>query len=104
VIIDLPQAVNAAANNNAVWMFARDVNNMTQYYSQFAPELAKTQYAKEMWALFEAGELTPESVLTGEFTESEHIADVDSVLEEINAAKEEEQERLQRIVEANEEF
>ncbi|WP_192022162.1 PA4780 family RIO1-like protein kinase [Shewanella sp. WPAGA9] len=102
VIIDLPQAVDAAANNNAVWMFARDVNNMTNYYSQFAPELANTQYAKEMWALFEAGELTPDTELTGEFAESEHIADVDSVLEEINAAREEEQERLQRIIDANE--
>lgn len=101
VIIDLPQAVDAAANNNANWMFARDVNNMRSYYSQFAPELAKTQYAKEMWALFEAGELTPESTLTGNFKDSDHIADVDSVLEEINAAREEEQDRLQRIEEAN---
>ncbi|UJF22811.1 PA4780 family RIO1-like protein kinase [Shewanella sp. OMA3-2] len=101
VIIDLPQAVDAAANNNAEWMFARDVNNMTNYYSQFAPELAVTKYAKEMWALFEAGELTPQSKLTGEFQESEHIADVGAILEEINAAREEEQERLQRIVDAN---
>lgn len=103
VIIDLPQAVDAAANNNAEWMFARDVNNMTSYYSQFAPELTATKYAKEMWALFEAGELTPKSKLTGEFQESEHIADVDAILEEINAAREEEQERLQRIVDANSE-
>lgn len=101
VIIDLPQAVDAAANNNANWMFARDVNNMRSYYSQFAPELATTQYAKEIWALFEAGELTPESTLTGQFKDSEHIADVDSVLEEINAAREEEQERLKRMVEAS---
>lgn len=101
VIIDLPQAVDAAANNNANWMFARDVNNMRSYYSQFAPELATTQYAKEIWALFEAGELTPESTLTGKFKDSKQIADVDSVLEEINAAREEEQERLRRIVEAN---
>lgn len=57
VIIDLPQAVDAAANNHAKWMLERDVNNMTQYYGQYAPELLKTQYAKEMWALFEAGQL-----------------------------------------------
>jgi len=103
VIIDLPQAVDAAANNNAQWMFARDVNNMTSYYSQFAPELASTKFAKEMWALFEAGELTPTSKLTGEFAESEHIADVNAILDEINAAKEEELERLQRISDANDE-
>lgn len=97
VVIDLPQAVNAAANNNAKRMLARDINNMTNYYSQYAPELKKTQYAKEMWALFEAGELTPDTELTGQFTEIEHEADVDSVIEEIKAAFEEEQKRLERM-------
>ncbi len=65
VIIDLPQAVDAAANNNAQWMLERDVNNITQYYAQFAPELAATKYAKEIWALFEAGNLNPNTELTG---------------------------------------
>ncbi|MBR9728053.1 PA4780 family RIO1-like protein kinase [Shewanella intestini] len=100
VIIDLPQAVDAAANNNAQWMFARDVNNMTHYYSQFANELSQTQYAKEMWALFEAGNLTPETQLSGKFKDSNHIADVNAVLDEIEAAKEEEQQRLLRINDA----
>ncbi|MGI2057998.1 PA4780 family RIO1-like protein kinase [Shewanella baltica] len=103
VIIDLPQAVDAAANNHAKWMLARDVNNMTQYYGLYAPELLKTQYAKEIWALFEAGELKPETPLTGEFTEVLVEADVNAVLEEIQAAFEEAQERKQRIQEANEE-
>lgn len=103
VIIDLPQAVDAAANNHAKWMLARDVNNMTQYYGLYAPELLKTQYAKEIWALFEAGELKPETPLTGEFTEVLVEADVSAVLEEIQAAFEEAQERKQRIQEANEE-
>jgi len=97
VIIDLPQVVDAAANNNAEWMFARDVNNMTSYYAQFAPELNDTAYAKEMWALFEEGELTPETELTGYFDEPEDLADVDAVLDEIKAAFAEEQERLERI-------
>lgn len=65
VIIDLPQAVNASTNNNAQSMLIRDVDNITSYYAQFAPELSKTQYAKEMWELFENGDLTPESELTG---------------------------------------
>lgn len=97
VIIDLPQAVNASANNSAEAMFARDVNNMRRYYSEFAPELLNTQYAKEMWALFEEAKLTPNSILTGEFEDNSEEADVDSVLDEIQAAADEEQERLARI-------
>ncbi len=89
VIIDLPQAVDAAANNNAKKMLIRDVNNMTQYYAQYAPELLNSRYAQEMWALFEAGELTPDTKLTGLFKEDNKSADVDSVVEEIKAAFEE---------------
>ncbi|MCF4009375.1 PA4780 family RIO1-like protein kinase [Rheinheimera sp. UJ63] len=96
VIIDLPQAVDAAANNNAQWMLSRDVNNITQYYGQFAPELLKTKYAKEIWALFEAGNLNPDTELTGEFAEDEQLADIDAVLDEINAAYNEMQERKAR--------
>ena len=55
VIIDLPQVVDAAANNNAFSMLQRDVRNMSEYYGQFAPELTRTFYAEEMWALFEGG-------------------------------------------------
>lgn len=100
VIIDLPQAVNAAANNSAKAMFARDVNNMRRYYGEFAPALLKTQYAKEMWALFEEGSLTPHSKLTGEFEDDSNSADVGSILEEIKAAMEEEYERRERIRDA----
>lgn len=96
VIIDLPQAVDAAANNNAQWMLTRDVDNITQYYAQFAPELATTQYAKEIWALFEAGNLNPETTLTGTFNEEEHEVDVNAVLDEINAAFTEMQDRKAR--------
>lgn len=102
VIIDLPQAVNAAANNSAQAMFARDVNNMRRYYGEFAPALLQTKYAKEMWALFEEGNLTPNSTLTGEFEDDSNSADVGSVLEEINAAREEEYERRERIRDAEE--
>ncbi|GLT15510.1 PA4780 family RIO1-like protein kinase [Vibrio algivorus] len=87
VIIDLPQAVNASANNNAEWMFARDVNNMRSYYSQYVPELEQTEYAKEMWQLYQAGELFPETKLTGLFVESDELADVESILDEIDAAR-----------------
>jgi len=101
VIIDLPQAVNAAANNNAFSMLQRDVRNMTDYYAEFAPELKETHYAEEMWALFEAGKLTPETELTGYFEFDESEADVDTVLEEIKAAFEEEQARIERMSDAN---
>lgn len=97
VIIDLPQAVDAVANNNAEWMLERDVNNMRNYYGMFAPELLETKYAKEMWALFEAGKLTAHTELTGHFEEPTEEADVDSVLQEIQDAFEEEQDRLARI-------
>jgi len=102
VIIDLPQAVDASANNNAKAMLIRDVDNMTNYYGQFAPELLLSKYAQEMWALYESGELTFETKLTGLFQESNVSADVDTVIEEIKAAFLEEQERLQRIAEVNE--
>jgi RIO kinase 1 len=102
VIIDLPQVVDAAANNNAFKMLHRDVHNMTEYYAQYAPELINTRYAEEMWALFEAGELNADSQLTGEFAENEDAADVDTVLQEIQAAFDEEQERLERIKDADE--
>jgi len=102
VIIDLPQAVDASSNNNAKSMLIRDVENMTTYYAQYAPDLASTKYALEMWALYEEGELTPETELTGLFAESTESADVDNVLEEIKAAFAEEQSRLERIREANE--
>lgn len=103
VIIDLPQAVDASANNNAATMLKRDVDNITQYYSQFAPELLQTRYAEEMWALYEDGELHPDLQLTGEFADSDESADVDAVLEEIKAVFAEEQERLARIRAAEEE-
>jgi RIO kinase 1 len=97
VIIDLPQAVDAAANNNAEAMLERDVNKIRDYYGLFAPELLRTRYAKEIWALYEEGELHPEVELSGYFAEDTHAADVDLVLEEIKAAMAEEQERLERI-------
>ena len=100
VIIDLPQAVDAAGNNNAKAMLERDVNNMTAYYGQYAPELLSSKYAKEIWALFEDGELHPEVELTGHFEESAEAADVDVVMQEIKAAFAEEQERQERMREA----
>jgi len=102
VVIDMPQAVNAAANNNAEAMLKRDVNNMREYYGRFAPELLTTRYADEIWALYAEGELTPETELTGEFKDPSEAADVDGVLQEIIAAMAEEEERLERIRAAEE--
>ena len=100
VIIDLPQAVDAAGNNNAQAMLTRDVNNMTTYYGQYAPELLSSRYAKEIWALYEDGALHPEVELTGYFEENTEAADVDVVMQEIKAAFAEEQERQERLREA----
>lgn len=89
VIIDLPQVVNAAGNNAARQMLRRDVGNLTISLSRFAPELLDTHYGEEMWALFERGELRADSPLTGHFTFDDSIADVDSVMQAIDAAREE---------------
>jgi len=102
VIIDLPQVVDAASNNNAEAIFVRDVNNMTSYYGQYAPELLDTRYAKEMWFLYESGELNPDYQLTGYFAEDTEEADVDTVLEEIKAILAEEEARQERLREAEE--
>jgi RIO kinase 1 len=89
VIIDLPQAVNAAGNNNAFAMLERDVTNITATLGRFAPELLTTQYAAEMWALFELGELKPETPLTGIFVKDETAPDVEEVMVAIDEAREE---------------
>jgi RIO kinase 1 len=93
VIIDLPQAVDAAGNNNAAPMLERDVANLAAYFSRFAPELAASQYGKEIWQLYQAGSLTPESKLTGCIEVDDRIADVASVLEEVNDVLRDEERR-----------
>lgn len=90
VIIDLPQAVDAAGNNNAASMLERDVNNLAVYFSRFAPELLTTEYGKEIWSLYQNGKLHPEIELTGRFARSEKPADVRGVMREIDAALKEE--------------
>ena len=97
VIIDLPQAVDAAGNNNAQSMLARDVNNITSYYGLFAPELLNTRYASEIWDLFANGDLHADAKLTGTFIENEDAADVGIIMQEIDAARDEEEQRQQRI-------
>lgn len=89
VVIDFPQVVSAAGNNNARSMLLRDVNNLTATLGRFAPELLDTWYGEEMWAMFEAGELRPDSELSGEWTPDESEVDLDSVRQAINDAREE---------------
>jgi RIO kinase 1 len=100
VIIDLPQVVDAAANNHAQQFLQRDVNKITAYYGLYAPELLDTHYAGEIWALYEAGELHPEVALSGRFEENMQTADVDAVLEEIKEVMLQEQLRQDRLREA----
>ncbi|MEE2892531.1 MAG: PA4780 family RIO1-like protein kinase [Pseudomonadota bacterium] len=97
VIIDLPQAVEAAANNSAAELLVRDVNTITSYYAEFAPELKGLRYGEEIWALYEAGDLHPEVTLTGAYEDPDEKADVDAVLAEIQAAIAEENARLARM-------
>ncbi len=98
VLIDFPQAVDAAANNSAKTFLLRDVANMAAYFGQFAPELKKTQYGKEIWKQYERGELDVDGTLTGLFEESKAEVDVTGVMRDITDAKEEHERRTGRTV------
>ena len=94
VIIDLPQAVNAAGNNNAATMLQRDADNITTYFSRFAPTLASTQFGKEIWSLYERGALHEDVALTGHVAASTSIPDVAGVMREISDVRAEHEARL----------
>jgi RIO kinase 1 len=89
VIIDLPQVVSAAGNNAARAMLLRDVHNVRDTLARFAPDLAATHFGEEMWALFEKGELLPDSRLTGQFVFDERDADVEAIMASIEEARKE---------------
>jgi RIO kinase 1 len=96
VIIDLPQAVNASGNNSAAAMLLRDVENMANYFGRFAPELRRTEFGREIWSLYEKGQLRPDSSLTGRFEGTLQTADVDEVLRIIAHAREEAEQEIER--------
>jgi RIO kinase 1 len=99
VVIDLPQAIDAAANNQARKMLLRDVDNLATYFGQFAPELLTNNYGMEIWSLYQSSKLHPETLLTGYFERSENAVDVKSVMGEINdTLKEEEARQLYRAL------
>ncbi len=97
VIIDLPQAIDAAGNTEAGPMLERDVDNLATFFSTFAPQLATTQYGKEIWRLYGAGLLTPDTVLTGRIKVDTRPADVGAVMREIQIARQEEEERQRHL-------
>lgn len=101
VIIDLPQAVDAAGNNRAAAMLERDADNLSTFFARFAPQLAAFQYGKEIWGLFEKGLLKPDTPLTGRIEQNTQPADVGAVIQSIHLAEKEEEERLRRIALAN---
>lgn len=100
VIIDLPQAIDAAGNTGAGAMLERDVDNLAATFSRFAPQLATTQYGKEIWKLYQAGLLAPDSVLTGHVAANHRPADVGSVMREIQLARQEKEEEDRRRLNA----
>ncbi|HQR10381.1 MAG TPA: PA4780 family RIO1-like protein kinase [Casimicrobiaceae bacterium] len=93
VIIDLPQAVNAAGNNNAAAMLKRDADNITAYFSRFAPALAASQYGKEIWSLYERGALQVDSQLTGRIVADTRPVDLRGVMREIDDVRKEHEAR-----------
>jgi len=98
VIIDLPQAVDAAGNNHACRMLLRDVGNLRDYFGQFAPELLTTDFGPEIWGLYHGGLLRPEVVLTGRFERSLEAVDLVGVMREIDDARAEEAARKARLL------
>jgi RIO kinase 1 len=101
VIIDLPQAVDAASNNNAFAMLERDVNNMRATFGRAVPELLETEYAREIWNLYESSELRPDSALTGRFVRDLTAPDVNAVLNQIEEERREAEARQRRRDEAD---
>lgn len=93
VIIDLPQAVNAASSSVASTMLERDVTNLSHFFGNFAPELLNSQYGKEIWNQYQAGLLTPDSPLTGRVAAPTEPADVNAVIHEIELARQEEEDQ-----------
>jgi len=100
VIIDLPQAVDAAGNNHAQRMLLRDVANLRDFFGQFAPELLATEYGPEIWSLYQAGLLSVDTPLTGRFERSQASVDMQAVLREIDDARAEDAARRLRMATA----
>jgi RIO kinase 1 len=98
VIIDLPQAIDAAGNNHAQRMLSRDVDNLRGFFGRFAPELLPTQYGDEIWDLYQRGLLTPETMLTGRFVREAAAVDLEGVMVEIDDARLEEAARQLRMM------
>jgi RIO kinase 1 len=96
VIIDLPQAVDAAGNNHAPRMLMRDVDNLRTFFGRHAPDLLSTRYGPEIWALYAGGLLTPDMPLTGSYEQRPGAVDLSAVLREIEDARMEEAARLER--------
>ena len=97
VIIDLPQAVDAAGNNHAQRMLLRDVTNLKDFFGQFAPALLGTDFGPEIWALYERGVLSPETPLTGRFQRLDKPVNLGDVMREIDDARDEEAARRLRM-------
>ncbi|MBK6999591.1 MAG: serine protein kinase RIO [Rhodoferax sp.] len=97
VIIDLPQAVDAAGNNHAQRMLLRDVNNLRDFFGQSAPELLHTQYGPEIWSLYQAGLLDNGTALTGRYERQHADVDMQAVLREIDDARAEDAARRLRM-------
>ena len=100
VIIDLPQAVDAAGNHHAQRMLLRDVGNLRNFFGQFAPALLTTEYGAEIWSLYQAGLLSNETPLTGRCERSHADVDMQAVLREIDDARDEEAARQLRMAAA----
>ncbi|MCH8478936.1 MAG: phosphotransferase [Wenzhouxiangella sp.] len=97
VIIDLPQAINAAANQSAAMLLVRDVDRLRRFFGRFDPQLLDTDYGKELWALYAGGRLHPDAVLSGRYEPDQADVNLDELMGIIDAARAEEMERRERL-------
>jgi len=97
VIIDFPQAINAAGNQNAERILLRDINNLNSFLARHVPRTRRLPYGQEMWAAYQRSELTPDYQLTGKFVAAPQKTTTKSLLEEIADIERESRERRRSL-------
>lgn len=93
VIIDFPQSLDAAGNQNAREILLRDVANLNRFLLGHGAPEQPLKHGAEMWEKYARGELRPDSVLTGKHKGSEARVDLMGLIRELEADERDEQRR-----------
>ena len=87
VVIDFPQAVDPAHNQNARKLLVRDLDNLQLLLTHSVPGSRRLPYGQELWALYTKDNLTPDTQLTGRYRPPKRKANTESVLYEVEVAE-----------------